>query len=80
MAAEAEFRKLIELSPDDDYAHEALGRALLKQGRRSEANRYLSDHVEPAEIRVIDGIGHFAPVLAPERIAAALASFFASGD
>ena len=60
---------------------------LLLQGRPTalatlftEANRYLSDHVEPAEIRVIDGIGHFAPVLAPERIAAALTSFFASGD
>ena len=40
-AAEAEFRKLIELSPVDDYAHYALGRALMKQGRRSEASRYL---------------------------------------
>jgi len=39
--AEAEFRKVIELSPVDAYAHYALGRALQKQGRESEAGRYL---------------------------------------
>src|SRR5881409_3302949 len=36
--AEAEFRKLIELSPVNDYAHYALGRCLEKQGREREAN------------------------------------------
>jgi Flp pilus assembly protein TadD len=36
--AEAEFRKVLELSPTDDYAHYALGRALQKQGRDHEAN------------------------------------------
>ena len=36
--AEAEFRKLLELSPVDDYAHYALGRCLEKQGRDAEAN------------------------------------------
>ena len=35
--AEAEFRVLVELSPDDDFAHYALGRALVNQGRRREA-------------------------------------------
>ena len=35
--AEAEFRVLVELSPDDDFAHYALGRALVNQGRRKEA-------------------------------------------
>lgn len=40
-AAEAEFRKVIELSPVDDYAHFALGRALEKQGRAAEAERHL---------------------------------------
>jgi tetratricopeptide (TPR) repeat protein len=40
-AAEAEFRKLLELSPVDDYAHYALGRALQKQGRFEEAGRHL---------------------------------------
>jgi Flp pilus assembly protein TadD len=36
--AEAEFRKVLELSPADDYAHYALGRCLEKQGRDAEAN------------------------------------------
>ena len=35
--AEAEFRKLLELSPVNDYAHYALGRCLEKQGRADEA-------------------------------------------
>ena len=38
--AEAEFRKLLELSPVNDYAHYALGRSLEKQGRDAEANRH----------------------------------------
>jgi len=38
--AEAEFRKLLELSPVNDYAHYALGRCLEKQGRGREANRH----------------------------------------
>ena len=37
-AAEAEFRKLLEMSPVNDYAHYALGRTLEKQGRMHEAN------------------------------------------
>ena len=37
-AAEAEFRKLLELSPVNDYAQYALGRCLEKQGRDREAN------------------------------------------
>ena len=40
-AAELEFRKVLELSPVDDYAHYALGRALLQQGRRVEAATHL---------------------------------------
>ncbi len=36
--AEAEFRKMLELSPADDYAHYALGRCLEKQGKTAEAN------------------------------------------
>ena len=36
--AEAEFRKVLELSPTDDYAHYALGRCLQKQGKEHEAN------------------------------------------
>jgi Flp pilus assembly protein TadD len=40
-AAEREFRKVLELSPVDDYAHYALGRSLLQQGRRREASKHL---------------------------------------
>ena len=36
--AEREFRKMLELSPAAHYAHYALGRALEKQGRATEAN------------------------------------------
>jgi Flp pilus assembly protein TadD len=39
--AEGEFRKVLELSPVDDYAHYALGRTLQKQGRLEEARPYL---------------------------------------
>jgi Flp pilus assembly protein TadD len=48
--AEAEFRAVLELSPTDDYAHYALGRALEKQGRASEANRHykLASTMAPA--------------------------------
>jgi len=35
--AETEFRALLELSPADEWAHHALGRALVNQGRREEA-------------------------------------------
>jgi Flp pilus assembly protein TadD len=40
--AETEFRKLVELSPADDYAHYALARALERQGRSAEAGRHYS--------------------------------------
>ena len=36
--AEAEFRRMLEISPADDYAHYALGRCLEKRGRAAEAN------------------------------------------
>jgi Flp pilus assembly protein TadD len=36
--AEQEFRKMLDLSPADHYAHYGLGRALEKQGRDTEAN------------------------------------------
>src|SRR5205823_10417905 len=36
--AEREFRKMLELSPADHYAHYGLGRALEKQGQETEAN------------------------------------------
>jgi len=39
--AETEFRKVLELSPTDDYAHYALGRALGNQGRHDDAATHL---------------------------------------
>ena len=39
--AEAEFRKVLDISPADDYAHYALGRALRNQGRLEEAATHL---------------------------------------
>ena len=60
--AEAEFRKLLELSPVNDYAHYALGRCLEKQGRDVEANTHykLASSLRPgseqyrARIRELD--------------------------
>ena len=40
-SAEREFRKVLELSPVDDYAHYALGRSLMQQGRADEASTHL---------------------------------------
>jgi tetratricopeptide (TPR) repeat protein len=39
--AEEEFRALAELSPDDEFAHYALGRALTNQGRAKDALPHL---------------------------------------
>ena len=52
--AEEEFRTIVEeLAPTDDYAHYALGRALEKQGRASEANGHykLASSMEPGSRR-----------------------------
>jgi Flp pilus assembly protein TadD len=48
--AESEFRKVLELSPADDYAHYALGRCLEKQGRDAEAQGHykLASSLRPA--------------------------------
>ena len=48
--AEGEFRKALELSPVNDYAHYALGRCLEKQGRQHEANGHykLASSLRPA--------------------------------
>ena len=51
--AEEEFRAVLEISPTDHYAHYALGRALEKQGRASEANGHykLASSMEPGSRR-----------------------------
>jgi Flp pilus assembly protein TadD len=50
--AESEFRAMLEISPADDYAHYALGRALEKQGREAEANGHykLASSLRPASL------------------------------
>jgi len=49
--AEAEFRKMLELAPVDDYAHYALGRCLEKLGRQAEANGHykLASSLRPGQ-------------------------------
>lgn len=51
--AEQEFRVVLELSPADDYAHYALGRALEKLGRSAEANGHykLASSLRPGSER-----------------------------
>ena len=39
--AEAEFRALVELAPADEFAHYALGRALVNLGKRKEATPHI---------------------------------------
>src|SRR5438034_7580989 len=48
--AEAEFRKMLELSPADDYAHYALGRCLETQAREAAADGHykLASSLRPA--------------------------------
>ena len=61
--AEAEFRKVLDLSPVDDYAHYALGRCLQKQGRDREAAVHykLASSLDPesqqyrARVRQLEG-------------------------
>jgi Flp pilus assembly protein TadD len=49
--AEAEFRAVLEISPVNDYAHYALGRALERQGKAVEANGHykLARSLRPGE-------------------------------
>ena len=40
------------------------------------ASRYVADHATDAQVREIAGVGPFAPVVAPEVVAAELTGFF----
>jgi pimeloyl-ACP methyl ester carboxylesterase len=44
----------------------------------ADAARHIAQHVADAHVRELPGIGHFAPVLAPEAIAKEVIPFFAS--
>ena len=61
--AETEFRAVVELSPADDYAHYALGRALEKQGRHAEANGHykLASSMSPQSERYAERIMELEP-------------------
>jgi len=58
--AEAEFRKVLELSPADDYAHYALGRCLEKLGKDREANGHykLASSLRPGSEQYRSRIRH----------------------
>ncbi len=53
-AAEREFRKVLELSPVDDYAHYALGRSLLQAGPRGRSIRASQAGPLPDAARLAD--------------------------
>jgi len=44
----------------------------------ADVERYIAEHVLDPHVRELPGVGHFAPNLAPEPVAEALAAFFAS--
>ena len=50
---------MLELSPVDDYAHYALGRSLLQQGRAREASTHLklARFLQPRELRQGEPLG-----------------------
>ena len=49
--AESEFRAMLEIAPNDDYAHYALGRCLEKLGKAHEANGHykLANSLRPGK-------------------------------
>jgi len=49
--AEGEFRVLLDMAPNDDYGHYALGRCLEKRGRAREANGHykLASSLRPGQ-------------------------------
>ena len=67
--AEAEFRAVLELSPTDDYAHYALGRALEKQGRQAEANGHykLASSMEPTSRRYAERVRELSEPLSAAK-------------
>jgi pimeloyl-ACP methyl ester carboxylesterase len=44
----------------------------------ADAARYIAEHVSDSEVRDLPGVGHFAPLLAPERVARELIEFSAT--
>ena len=63
-SAEREFRKVLELSPVDDYAHYALGRSLLRQGGAARRRRTSSWRASSSRAIPTRRSRHSAPVSA----------------
>jgi pimeloyl-ACP methyl ester carboxylesterase len=53
------------------------GQETLLRAAFCDATRHIAAHVIDAQVRDVPGVGHFAPVAAPERVATELKSFFA---
>jgi pimeloyl-ACP methyl ester carboxylesterase len=52
------------------------GEETLLEAAFGDATRHIAAHVAHVQVREVPGVGHFAPVVAPERVAAELISFF----
>jgi pimeloyl-ACP methyl ester carboxylesterase len=52
------------------------GEETLLEAAFGNATQYIAAHTADAQVREVPGVGHFAPVAAPERVAAELIAFF----
>ena len=52
------------------------GEETLLEAAFGNATRHIAAHVVDAQVREVPGVGHFAPVVAPEQVSAELISFF----
>ena len=80
--AEAEFRKVLELSPVNDYAHYALGRCLEKQGRDPRGEPALqARELAPARVGAVPRADHRARLsTASQAVAGDAADLVERGD
>lgn len=72
-------------STDPELLRQVAAPVLLLRGRQTllgtffaDAARHIAQHVPDPQVRELQGVGHFAPLLAPESIAEELISFFES--
>jgi pimeloyl-ACP methyl ester carboxylesterase len=72
-------------STDPELLRQIPAPVLLLRGQQTELRTFFADavqhiahHVRDPHLRELQGVGHFAPLLAPESIAEELISFFAS--
>jgi pimeloyl-ACP methyl ester carboxylesterase len=72
-------------STDPELLRQVAAPVLLLRGQQTllgtffaDAARHIAQHVADAQVRELQGVGHFAPLLAPESIADELISYFES--